>query len=87
MEIFEMLNQEQQSDRERQVIKIQCKNEEELLATKEMVIEVHALAGRLFKFFDAEHERLEGNTEFLEDAWRILGELWDAGFQLCRGDE
>lgn len=83
MEIYkEILKQEQQFEGERQIIKIRCRDERELLETKELVIEVHALAGRLFKFFDGEYKRLDGDTEFLEDAWQILGDLWDAGFEL-----
>lgn len=89
MKLYEaMIEPEQQSSEEREVIKIRCEDEKELSATKEMAIEVHALAGRLFKFFDAEQERLDGNTEFLEDAWRVLRDLWDAGFKLyIEGEE
>lgn len=81
---MEMYNEimEQQFTGDNQVIKIKCEDEKDLAAAKEMAIEVHALAGRLFRFFDGEQERLAGDTEFLEDAWRVLKDLWEAGFNL-----
>lgn len=68
---------------DRQVIKIKCEDEQELLATKEMAIEIHALAGRLYQIFDGNYERMDGDTEFLEDAWNVFRDLWDSGFQIC----
>ena len=67
----------------RQVIRIPCKDEKELDYAREFAMAAHAMSGYLFKLFDSA-ENLEGDTEFLEDLWKDLNDLWGAEFQIYK---